>query len=65
MNRNRTWLISGASQGLVTIVAPGAFRTNFLNPGSVVLAEHPIAEYQSVREIRKQYQQWDGTQPGN
>jgi NAD(P)-dependent dehydrogenase (short-subunit alcohol dehydrogenase family) len=49
----------------VTIVAPGAFRTNFLTPGSLVLAEHPIAEYQSVREIHKQYQQWDGNQPGD
>jgi len=49
----------------VTIVAPGAFRTNFLTPGSLVLAEHPIAAYQSVREIHRQYQQWDGNQPGD
>lgn len=49
----------------VTIVAPGAFRTNFLSPESLSLPQHPLEAYQSVRDIHKQYQQWDGLQPGD
>ncbi len=49
----------------VTIVAPGAFRTNFLSAGSLALPQHPLDAYQGVRDIHKQYQQWDGAQPGN
>lgn len=49
----------------VTIVAPGAFRTNFLSPGSLTLPRHPLDVYQTVRDIHKQYQQWDGHQPGD
>jgi len=46
-------------------MAPGAFRTNFLSPGSLTLPQHPLEAYQSVRDIHKQYQQWDGLQPGD
>lgn len=49
----------------VTIVAPGAFRTNFLSPESLTLPEHPLEAYQTVRDTHKQYQQWDQNQPGD
>lgn len=34
-----------------TVVYPGVFRTNFLEPGSVGLPEHPIADYTEGRRI--------------
>lgn len=49
----------------VTIVAPGAFRTNFLSPESLTLPQHPLEAYQTVRDTHKQYQQWDQNQPGD
>ncbi len=49
----------------VTIVAPGAFRTNFLSPQSLVLPQHPIQAYQSVRATHTAYQLWNGAQPGD
>jgi NAD(P)-dependent dehydrogenase (short-subunit alcohol dehydrogenase family) len=33
----------------VTVVAPGAFRTSFLSPESLVIAKNPIDTYQDVR----------------
>ena len=49
----------------VTIVAPGAFRTNFLSPESLTLPQHTLEAYQTVRDTHKQYQQWDKNQPGD
>ena len=36
-----------------TIVAPGYFRTRFLDEGSLVLPQHEIAEYKRVREVQQ------------
>jgi len=49
----------------VTIVAPGAFRTNFLTPESLVLAQNPIGAYEHIRATHLQFQQWNGQQPGD
>lgn len=49
----------------VTVVAPGAFRTNFLNPESLVLASNPIDEYEDVRCTHKKFQQMNGEQAGD
>ncbi|WP_245845561.1 SDR family NAD(P)-dependent oxidoreductase [Mucilaginibacter xinganensis] len=49
----------------VTVVAPGAFRTNFLTPDSLVMTKHPIDEYQDVRSIHARYLQMDGKQVGD
>ncbi|MBO9153317.1 SDR family NAD(P)-dependent oxidoreductase [Chitinophaga sp. GCM10012297] len=48
------------------IVSPGYFRTNFLSSGSLVVPEHPIADYENIREIQTTHQQnIDGAQPGD
>ncbi|MBX0288914.1 SDR family NAD(P)-dependent oxidoreductase [Hymenobacter sp. HSC-4F20] len=49
----------------VTVVAPGAFRTNFLTPESLVLARQPIAAYQQVRASHEKYLQLNGAQAGD
>ena len=49
----------------VTVVAPGAFRTNFLSPESIVMTKNPIAEYQDVRATHARYLQMDGSQAGD
>jgi len=49
----------------VTVVAPGAFRTNFLNPESVMMTNNPIAEYREVRDNHARYLQMDGQQAGD
>jgi NAD(P)-dependent dehydrogenase (short-subunit alcohol dehydrogenase family) len=49
----------------VTVVAPGAFRTNFLTQESLVMAEQPIVAYQEVRASHEKYLQMDGTQAGD
>lgn len=49
----------------VTVVAPGAFRTNFLNRDSLAMAKRPIAEYQQVRDVHNRYLQLDGKQAGD
>jgi short-subunit dehydrogenase len=49
----------------VTVVAPGAFRTSFLTPQSLVLAQNPINDYKEVRESHARYQQMDGQQAGD
>jgi NAD(P)-dependent dehydrogenase (short-subunit alcohol dehydrogenase family) len=49
----------------VTVVAPGAFRTSFLTPESLVMAKNPIDAYQSVRESHARYQKMDGAQAGD
>lgn len=49
----------------VTVVAPGAFRTSFLTPDSLILAANPIAEYEEVRTIHAKYLKMDGQQVGD
>jgi NAD(P)-dependent dehydrogenase (short-subunit alcohol dehydrogenase family) len=49
----------------VTVVAPGAFRTSFLNPESLVMTSNPIQEYSEVRENHARYLQMDGQQAGD
>ena len=49
----------------VTVVAPGAFRTNFLTGDSLALPENPIADYDGVRESHERYLKMDGEQIGD
>ena len=49
----------------VTVVAPGAFRTEFLEESSLVFAEKKIDEYQSIRASHGKYSEMNGTQPGD
>lgn len=49
----------------VTVVAPGAFRTNFLTPESIIMTQNPIAEYREVRDNHARYLQMDGQQAGD
>ena len=49
----------------VTVVEPGAFRTNFLTAESLTIAEHPIADYAGVRQSHEKYLKMDGTQAGD
>jgi len=49
----------------VTVVEPGAFRTNFLSADSLITAENPIAEYKGVRASHAKYSNMDGTQLGD
>jgi NAD(P)-dependent dehydrogenase (short-subunit alcohol dehydrogenase family) len=49
----------------VTVVAPGAFRTNFLTPDSLVMTKSPINAYQDVRNSHARYLQMDGHQAGD
>ena len=49
----------------VTVVAPGAFRTSFLQPDSLVLTKNPIEEYTAVRDTHARYLQMDGHQAGD
>ena len=49
----------------VTVVAPGAFRTNFLTPESLILPKNPIGDYEEVREAHARYLKMDGAQVGD
>jgi len=49
----------------VTVVAPGAFRTSFLTPESLVLTKHPIDAYTDVRASHSKYEQMNGNQIGD
>ena len=49
----------------VTLVAPGSFRTNFLNQESMVVAENSIEDYRAITEARRLYLKRDGQQPGD
>ncbi|MCX3265434.1 SDR family NAD(P)-dependent oxidoreductase [Pedobacter agri] len=49
----------------VTVVAPGAFRTSFLTPESLVLAKNPIDAYEDVRAVHANYLKMDGAQAGD
>ncbi|GAB2705594.1 SDR family NAD(P)-dependent oxidoreductase [Mucilaginibacter koreensis] len=49
-----------------TVVSPGYFRTNFLSSGSLNVPQHPIAEYEAVRNSQAAHQnEINGNQPGN
>lgn len=49
----------------VTLIAPGAFRTNFNNPDSLVLSERKIAAYDSIRTAQERFAAASGTQTGD
>ena len=49
----------------VTVVMPGAFRTEFLSGESLALTKHPIADYQAVRDSHARYLTMDGKQAGD
>ncbi|GGE64204.1 NADP-dependent 3-hydroxy acid dehydrogenase YdfG [Pedobacter psychrotolerans] len=49
----------------VTVVAPGAFRTSFLKPESLILTENPIEDYEDVRTAHARYLKMDGVQAGD
>lgn len=49
----------------VTVVEPGALRTNFLTPESLVMASQPIAEYEAVRASHARYLTMNGAQAGD
>jgi NAD(P)-dependent dehydrogenase (short-subunit alcohol dehydrogenase family) len=49
----------------VTVVAPGAFRTNFLAADSLVMTKTPISAYKDVRDSHARYLQMDGNQIGD
>ncbi|MFI2743687.1 SDR family oxidoreductase [Zhouia sp. PK063] len=48
-----------------TVVAPGAFRTEFLTSESLVFSKKEIADYKMVRDSHKKYAAMDGKQMGN
>ena len=49
----------------VTVVEPGALRTNFLTPESLVMAAQPLAEYEAVRASHARYLTMNGAQAGD
>jgi NAD(P)-dependent dehydrogenase (short-subunit alcohol dehydrogenase family) len=49
----------------VTVVAPGAFRTNFLTSESLAMTKHPIEDYKAVRDTHAKYLKMDGSQSGD
>jgi len=48
-----------------TVVAPGAFRTQFLTDDSIALPQAPIAEYEDVRAAHARVLGNNGTQAGD
>lgn len=49
----------------VTVVAPGAFRTEFLEDSSLVFAENKIDGYNKIRASHEKYAAMNGVQIGN
>lgn len=49
----------------VTLVAPGAFRTNFLNADSINIAQHRIGAYTAVHTAQDLMLEKDGMQDGD
>jgi len=49
----------------VTVVAPGAFRTSFLNADSINIAQHTIREYTAVHNAQELLLTKDGRQDGD
>lgn len=68
------WAVIGLSEALVkeasafgvkvTVVAPGLFRTSFLNKGGFAIAGNKIEQYNTQAIVDAMYQ-YDGHQPGN
>jgi NAD(P)-dependent dehydrogenase (short-subunit alcohol dehydrogenase family) len=55
-----------ASMGItVTAVAPGAFRTQFLNNESLVFSANQIADYAEIRQAQEKMLTMDGQQIGD
>lgn len=55
-----------ASFGIkVTVVEPGAFRTNFLTAESLTMPQQPIAAYEDIRASHAEYLQMNGAQAGD
>lgn len=48
-----------------TVIAPGAFRTNFLNADSLVLSEKKIDAYANIRASHERYAKMSGNQVGD
>ncbi|RFZ84290.1 SDR family NAD(P)-dependent oxidoreductase [Mucilaginibacter terrenus] len=49
----------------VTVVAPGAFRTSFLEADSIAYPQNEIADYAAVRNIQTRFTQMNGQQAGD
>jgi len=49
----------------VTVVAPGAFRTNFLNKDSINIAQHTIPEYTAMHNAQNLLIEKNGKQSGD
>ncbi len=49
----------------VTVVAPGAFRTQFLSEDSLVMSKNKIDDYKEVQESHARYKAMNGTQLGD
>ncbi|NRF39595.1 SDR family NAD(P)-dependent oxidoreductase [Pedobacter foliorum] len=49
----------------VTVIAPGAFRTNFLNEDSINIAQHTIPEYTEMHNAQKMLLEKKGKQIGD
>ena len=49
----------------VTVVAPGAFRTDFLEESSLVFAKNTIGEYTAIRASHEKYAAMNKTQMGD
>lgn len=49
----------------VTVVAPGAFRTEFLQDNSLVFPKNKIHGYHAIRTSHEKYAAMNGTQAGN
>lgn len=49
----------------VTVVAPGAFRTEFLEDSSLVFAEKKIDDYRAIRNSHGKYAAMNGIQQGS
>jgi len=49
----------------VTVVAPGAFRTSFLDSGSIQTAQHTIPEYTAVHQTQQLMLEKGGSQDGD
>lgn len=49
----------------VTVLEPGAFRTQFLTKESLVFAQNPIEDYQAIRASHAKYATMDGVQQGD
>lgn len=48
-----------------TVIAPGAFRTEFLSSGSLVIAQNKIDEYKAVHANIEKYDSMNGAQIGD